>query len=138
MKKAISAIMAVIMMMTLCACGGGGKSANFQEVMSDSSWITWHWFFNEKDGDSGFFTDDSYYTWEFDGANGFTVSTPDNSFGGTGTLEWTSENQADVFFKMGDQEQFWTAEFSYDSTHTDQVHFMIQETNFVYVLEPVK
>ncbi len=142
MKKVMKKFVAMALIMclfALTACSGGGKNTDFSEVLAGKKWITYHWFINEKDGDNGFFADDAYYNWEFVDANNFTVNALDGSFAGTGTLEWTSENQADVYFVLGDnQEQYWTAEFSYDSTHTDQVHFMIQETNFVYVLEPTE
>ena len=139
MKKLMSFLLVLAMMAALVACGGASKSDDFSEVLAGKTWITYHWFFNEKDGDSGFFSDDAYYTWEFQDANNFTVSAKDGSFSGEGTLEWTSNNVADVYVVLGGEtEQYWTAEFSYDASRPNQVHFMIQETNFVYVLEPIE
>ena len=139
MKKTLSLLIALVIVLSLAACSGGGKSTDFSKVLADSTWITYHWYFNEKNGDNGFFSDDGYYTWEFTGSNEFSVSAKDGSFSGKGTMEWTSANQADVYFVLGDsQEQYWTAEFSYSSSHPEDIDFMIQETNFVYVLESIE
>lgn len=137
--KVIVAMTLILSLLTLTACSGGnGGSENFSETLGGNEWITYHWYFNEKNGDSGFFSDTGYYEWVFTDANNFTVNAKDGSFSGEGTLEWTSNNQADVYLKMGDAEQYWTAECSRSGSHPDCVNFMIQETNFVYVLEPTK
>lgn len=138
MKKIIATLMAVMIVLTFAACGSSGGSEDFSKTLSGNEWITYHWYFNEKNGDSGFFSDTGYYEWNFTDANNFSVDAKDGSFSGVGTLEWTSTYQADVYFKMGDAEQYWTAEFSRSGSHPDCVNFMIQETNFVYVLEPAK
>lgn len=138
MTKILAALLVALMMLTLTACSGGNGGEDFSKTLGGNEWITYHWYFNEKNGDSGFFPDTGYYQWVFTDANNFTVDAKDGSFSGVATLEWTSANQADVYFKMGDTEQYWTAEFSRSSGHPDCINFMIQETNFVYVLEPTK
>lgn len=139
MTRLIALVTLLLSLLALVACGGGnGGGENFSQTLGGEEWITYHWYFNEKNGDSGFFSDDGYYEWVFADANNFTVEAKDGSFSGEGTLEWTSNNQADVYFKMADGEQYWTAEFSRSGGHPECVNFMIQETNFVYVLEPTK
>ena len=139
MTKILAALLVALMMLTLTACSGGnGGGEDFSKTLGGNDFITYHWYFNEKNGDNGFFPDDGYYQWSFSDAQNFTVDAKDGSFSGVATLEWTSANQADVYFKMGETEQFWTAEFSRSSGHPDCINFMIQETNFVYVLEPAK
>lgn len=135
MTKILAALLVALMMLTLTACSGGGGAENFQETLSGNEFVTYHWYFNQKNGDSGFFPDDGRYEWVFNEDNSFSVNAKDGSFSGEGTMEWTSDTQADVYFKMGDTEQFWTAECSRSGDHPDCINFMIQETNFVYVLE---
>lgn len=139
MSKSVSVVLLALLLCALTACGQSGKSTDFSKVLSEEgTWVTFHWYFNENGGDSGNFTDDSYYTWTFNEDNTFTVTAQDGSFDGEGTIEWTSENQADVYLVYQGSEQYWTGEFSYSTSHPDFVNFMIQETNFVYVLEPTE
>ena len=137
MTKVLAALLVALMMLALTACSGGNGGEDFSETLN-GEFVTYHWYFNQKNGDSGFFPDDGRYEWVFNEDNTFSVNALDGSFSGEGTLEWTSANQADVYFKMGDTEQFWTAECSRGADYPDCINFMIQETNFVYVLEPTK
>lgn len=94
LRKAVSVICLGVMIAAFAT--GCGAKVNYKESLP-GEWFVWHWYYNEKDGDNGFFDDAIFYTFNEDGslviadqAEGAEEVTASYVFTGDDTIEITN------------------------------------------------
>jgi hypothetical protein len=104
------------------------------------TWITWHWYYNITDGDNGFYDDNGKLTWVFNADGTFAVKSADGKTGESGTLEWTSSNQADVYLVDGTA---YSVECQFATSHEgvghhEEIQLTRVEDTYTWTLEWVE
>ena len=130
MKKKHFLISALILCLclALCACSG---SRNLQEELP-GTWEVCHWYYNEKNGDSGFF-DNPMYCEFIDGK--ITVTAEDGSLIREGSYEFTGSDTLDVEYTDGTVASIQLLAANHEGV--DQIQFMDVNTNYTLTLEPL-
>ncbi len=64
--KKIAVVVCIVMMIATFVTGCGSKT-NYEEALP-GEWFVWHWYYNETNGDNGFFDNAIFYTFNDDGS----------------------------------------------------------------------
>jgi hypothetical protein len=139
-KRLIAAFLMLIVISTFAGCGNKlGNTGDFSKDII-GKWETWHWYYNETDGEDGFFEDDKKVDWVFSGDGEFNMKTVDGSTELDGKFEWKSKNEADVYLDDG---RTFAVECKAEQNHEGaDKHFEIQltrvEDKFTWTLQWVE
>lgn len=124
--KSISLFLAAILLAACTLTGCSGKDYS-KEILG--TWYCWHWYYNIEDGDSGFYEEDNYLTFNIEEGK-FEITKTDETVNKKGTYEWVKNGIADVYFDDGTT---CKVEVSYNDR--GQIKLMITETDLIYILE---
>ena len=125
-----------ILALVLCVCtllsACAGNSRNLKEELP-GKWEIWHWYYNEKDGDDGFF--DSVMYCEFTDGK-VSVTSEDGTVIREGTYEFTGNDTLDVEYTDGTVASIQLIASNHDGQ--DQIQFMDVNTKYTLTLEPLE
>lgn len=134
MKK--SRVLISVLALVLCLCtllsACSGSSRNLQEELP-GKWEVWHWYYNEDDGDSGFF--DSVMYCEFNDGK-VSVTDEDGAVVREGTYEFTGDATLDLEYTDGTVASIQLIASNHDGV--DQIQFMDVNTKYTLTLEPLE
>lgn len=124
------------LMLALIICAGmlcGCSSRNVQEELP-GEWFVWHWYYNTKDGDNGFFDVALFYTFSQDGK--LVITSQDESVAPVeADYEFTTDDEIEVVYADGTIDTFQLIPSEHDGV--DQIQFMNTNTNYTLTLEPI-
>ncbi len=129
MKK--TRIMAIVCLLVLCLglfCGC--SSRNMQEELP-GEWFVWHWYYNEENGDNGFFEEAKFYTFDADG----NITIKEGEATSTATYTFTGKDTIDVVFEDGTTDSFQL--IPSERNGVNQIQFMNVNTIYTLTLEPM-
>lgn len=108
----------------------GCESRNMKEELP-GEWYVWHWYYNVKDGDNGFFDEAQFYIF---GDNGdLTIKV--NDITTNAEYEFTSDETVKVTYADGTIDNFQLIPAEYEGVN--QIQFMNENTNYTITLEPM-
>lgn len=110
----------------LCAC----SSRNLQEELP-GDWFVWHWYYNENDGDNGFFEEAQFYTFGADGK--LTIKIGEKTTNATYTF--SGKDTVEVTYEDGTLDSFQLIPAEHDGIK--QIQFMNTNTKYTLTLEPM-
>lgn len=124
-------ILALVLAVVLCtsaltAC----SSRNVQEELP-GEWFVWHWYYNVKDGDNGFFEEAQFYTFGADGK--LTIKIGEETSNATYTF--SGKDTVEVTYEDGTVDSFQLIPAEHDGVN--QIQFMNTNTNYTLTLEPM-
>ena len=131
MKK--SRIVALILALAFCVCALCGCSSRKVQEELPGEWFVWHWYYNQDNGENGFFDEAVFYTFGEDGA--LKISDKDGNVSAEGTYEFTGKDTVDVVYSDGTQDSFQLIPAEHDGI--DQIQFMNVNTKYTLTLEPI-
>lgn len=108
----------------------GCESRNMKEELP-GEWYVWHWYYNVKDGDNGFFDEAQFYIF---GDNGdLTIKV--NDITTNAEYEFTSDETVKVTYADGTIDNFQLIPAEYEGVN--QIQFMNENTNYTITFEPM-
>ena len=124
-------VLALVLAVVLCtsaltAC----SSRNVQEELP-GEWFVWHWYYNVKDGDNGFFEEAQFYTFGADGK--LTIKIGEETSNATYTF--SGKDTVEVTYEDGTVDSFQLIPAEHDGVN--QIQFMDTNTNYTLTLEPM-
>lgn len=124
-------VLALVLAVVLCtsaltAC----SSRNVQEELP-GEWFVWHWYYNVKDGDNGFFEEAQFYTFGADGK--LTIKIGEETSNATYTF--SGKDTVEVTYEDGTVDSFQLIPAEHDGVN--QIQFMNTNTNYTLTLEPM-
>ena len=124
-------VLALVLAVVLCtsaltAC----SSRNVQEELP-GEWFVWHWYYNVKDGDNGFFEEAQFYTFGADGK--LTIKIGEETSNATYTF--SGKDTGEVTYEDGTVDSFQLIPAEHDGVN--QIQFMNTNTNYTLTLEPM-
>lgn len=124
-------VLALVLAVVLCtsaltAC----SSRNVQEELP-GEWFVWHWYYNVKDGDNGFFEEAQFYTFGADGK--LTIKIGEETSNATYTF--SGRDTVEVTYEDGTVDSFQLIPAEHDGVN--QIQFMNTNTNYTLTLEPM-
>lgn len=120
------ALAVVLCTSALTAC----SSRNVQEELP-GEWFVWHWYYNVKDGDNGFFEEAQFYTFGADGK--LTIKIGEETSNATYTF--SGKDTVEVTYEDGTVDSFQLIPAEHDGVN--QIQFMNTNTNYTLTLEPM-
>ncbi|MBR5513589.1 MAG: hypothetical protein IKV85_06345 [Ruminococcus sp.] len=126
MKKiSILALISVMLFMF-----SGCDSRNMKEELP-GEWYVWHWYYNVKDGDNGFFDEAKFYNFNADGE----LIINENDTVTNAKYEFTSDETVKVTYADGTFDDFQLIPAVHEGVN--QIQFMNENTNYTLTLEPM-
>ena len=119
-------LVAVLCLSVVTAC----SSRNVQEELP-GEWFVWHWYYNVKDGDNGFFEEAQFYTFGADGK--LTIKIGEETSNATYTF--SGKDTVEVTYEDGTVDSFQLIPAEHDGVN--QIQFMNTNTNYTLTLEPM-
>lgn len=110
----------------LCGC----NSRNMKNELP-GEWFIYHWYYNEKDGDNGFFDDARFYTFGSDGT--LTMKIGEETTGAT--YSFIGNDKVNVVYEDGTTDTFQL--FPAERNGVKQIQFMNVDTIYTLTLEPM-
>ncbi len=111
---------------SLCGC----SSRNMKEELP-GEWFVWHWYYNENDGENGFFDEAQFYTFDTDGK--ITIKVEEEI--STATYTFSADDMVDVIYEDGTIDTFQLIPAEHDGVK--QIQYMNINTNYTLTLEPM-
>lgn len=111
---------------SLCGC----SSRNMKEELP-GEWFVWHWYYNENDGENGFFDEAQFYTFDTDGK--ITIKIEEEI--STATYTFSADDMVDVIYEDGTIDTFQLIPAEHDGVK--QIQYMNINTNYTLTLEPM-
>jgi len=132
MKKSVkkliaAAVMVTVLAVALAACGE--KDTYDYRANLPGNYVVSHWFYDIKDGESGFYEEEAKYSFGEDGT--FSCSGGVNEGEVTGTYEFTGDNTITITYSDG---SFDEMTLRYSSNH-DTIEMTNNETKYAVSLE---
>lgn len=109
----------------LCACGG----RNYKEELP-GEWYVWHWYYNTKDGENGFFEEAHFYTFGADGKLTIKIGEEVEN----ATYEFTKDDTIKITHANGTVE---TCQLIESKSHPEQIQMMNVDTIYTLTLQPM-
>lgn len=125
-RRMIALILVLLCVLNLAGCAG----RNVREELP-GEWFVWHWYYNEKDGDNGFFEVPQFYT--FDAAGNLTMTV--DGVTTTATYRFSADDIVDVVYADGTIDTFQLIPSEHEGV--DQIQFSNMHTNYTLTLEPM-
>ena len=125
--RVLALVLAVVLCtsaLTACSC------RNVQEELP-GEWFVWHWYYNVKDGDNGFFEEAQFYTFGADGK--LTIKIGEETSNATYTF--SGKDTVEVTYEDGTVDSFQLIPAEHDGVN--QIQFMNTNTNYTLTLEPM-
>lgn len=119
-------LVVVLCMSALTAC----SSRNVQEELP-GEWFVWHWYYNVKDGDNGFFEEAQFYTFGADGKLTITIGEETTN----ATYTFSGMDTVEVSYEDGTVDSFQLIPAERDGVN--QIQYMNTNTNYTLTLEPM-
>lgn len=116
----------VLCIFALTAC----SFRNVQEEIL-GEWFVWHWYYNENDGDNGFFEEAQFYTFGEDGE--LTIEIGEETTNATYTF--SGKDTVEVTYEDGTVDSFQLIPAEHDGVK--QIQFMNTNTKYTLTLEPM-
>ena len=111
---------------TLCGC----NSRNVKEELP-GEWFIWHWYYNTKDGDNGFFDEARFYTFDKDGNLTMKVGEETTK----ATYSFVSKDTIKVVYEDGTTDSFQLIPSEHNGVN--QIQLMNVDTIYTLTLEPM-
>ena len=108
----------------------GCSSRNLKEELP-GEWFIWHWYYNVKDGENGFFDEAQFYTFNEDG----TLTMEVEGKKSTATYTFNGNDKVDVVYEDGTTDTFQLIAAEHDGVN--QIQFMNVNNNYTLTLEPM-
>ena len=125
--RILALVLAIVLCMSvLTAC----SSRNVQEEIP-GEWFIWHWYYNVKDGDNGFFEEAQFYTFGEDGNLTIIVGEETTD----ATYIFSGKDTMEVSYEDGTIDTFQLIPAERDGVN--QIQFMNVNTNYTLTLEPM-
>ena len=124
-------ILALVLVLGLCCsvlCGCGGR--NLKEELP-GEWFVWHWYYNTKDGDNGFFDEARFYTFGSDGS--LTIKIGEETTKATYTF--VGNDKVSVVYDDGTTDTFQL--IASERNGVKQIQYMNVDTIYTITLEPM-
>lgn len=126
-KRILAMLLAAVLCLSvMTAC----SSRNVQEELP-GEWFVWHWYYNVKDGDNGFFEEAQFYTFGADGK--LTIKIGEETSNATYTF--SGKDTVEVSYEDGTVDSFQLIPAEHDGVN--QIQFMNTNTNYTLTLEPM-
>ena len=119
----------VFCLSSLCACG---SSRDLKEELP-GEWFVWHWYYNQDNGEDGFFDEAEFYTFNSDGT--LKIGDKDGNISTEATYEFTGKDTVDVTYTDGTMDSFQLIPSERDGFY--QIQFMNVNTKYTLTLEPI-
>lgn len=113
---------------SLCGC----SSRNVKEELP-GEWFVWHWYYNEDNGEDGFFDEAVFYTFGTDGS--LKIGDKDGNVSQEATYEFTADDTVEVQYADGTVDSFQLIASEHDGIA--QIQFMNINTKYTLTLEPI-
>ncbi len=129
MKKIGIIALVLGIMLSFCSLFGC-SNRNMQEELP-GEWFIWHWYYNEKDGDNGFFDHARFYTFGEDGTLTMVID------GETTTATYSFVNKDTVTVVYEDQSTETFQLIPAERNGINEIQFMNVENLYTITLEPM-
>lgn len=126
-KLMVAAVIAAMLAVLLTACGE--KDTYDYRTNLPGDYVASHWFYDVKDGESGFYDEDAQYSFGTDGS--FSCSGGVNDGELSGTYEFTDDNTITITYSDGSYDEMI---LRYSSNH-DTIEMTNNETKYAVSLE---
>ena len=130
-KKIACTVLALVLL--TAALAGCGSSRDVKSELT-GEWFIWHWYYNVKDGDNGFFDKALFYTFSEDGK--VTITSQDESVAQVDAeYTFTGKDTIEITYPDGAVDSMQLIPSEHDGVN--QIQMMNVDTNYTLTLEPM-